>query len=162
MLHLSSECLNVIQVNTSALAHTVNRLILTGSIPVSMGFKVNKVALERVACVIWYCPACCQSTVTPPYCSSKYSTIDADVRKWGSVTLICWRGYAMVTHSCAVHLDTIESFIYQTDAQLDFSKMLKFTLKFTWEVLLHVSAFHNHYQGATVCALLKLQLLVIS
>jgi hypothetical protein len=24
------------------------------------------------------------------------------------------------------------------------------------EVLLHVSVFHNHHQGATVCALLKL------
>jgi hypothetical protein len=32
---------------------------------------------------------------------------------------------------CAVHLDTIESFIYPTDAQLDCSKMLKYTLKFT-------------------------------
>jgi len=31
-----------------------------------------------------------------------------------------------------MHLDTIESFIYPTDAQLDRSKrMLKFTLKFT-------------------------------
>jgi hypothetical protein len=27
--------------------------------------------------------------------------------------------------------------------------MLKFTLKFTWEVLLHVSVFHNHHQRAT-------------
>jgi hypothetical protein len=49
-----------------------------------------------------------------------------------------------------------ESFIYPTDAQLDCYKMLKFTLKFTWEVLLHVSAFHTHHQGATICALLKL------
>jgi len=60
-------------------------------------------------------------------------------------------------HSCTVHLDTIESFIYPTDAQLDCSKgMLKFTLKFTWEVLLHVSVFHSHHQGATICAFLKL------
>jgi len=35
-------------------------------------------------------------------------------------------------------------------------KMLKFTLKFTWEMLLHVSVFHNHHQGATICALIKL------
>jgi len=36
-------------------------------------------------------------------------------------------------HSCTVHLDTIESFIYPTDAQLDCSKgMLKFALQFTW------------------------------
>jgi len=56
-----------------------------------------------------------------------------------------------------VHLDTTESFIYPTDAQLDRSKrMLKFTLKFTREVLLHVSVFYNHHQGATICALLKL------
>jgi len=35
-------------------------------------------------------------------------------------------------HSCTVHLDTIESFIYPTYAQLECSKrMLKFTLKFT-------------------------------
>jgi len=34
--------------------------------------------------------------------------------------------------------------------------MLKFTLQFTREVLLHVSVFHNHHQEATVCALLKL------
>jgi len=35
-------------------------------------------------------------------------------------------------HSCTVHLDTVESFIYPTDAQPDCSKrMLKFTLKFT-------------------------------
>jgi len=30
-------------------------------------------------------------------------------------------------HSCTVHLDTIESFNYPTDAQLDCSEMLKFT-----------------------------------
>jgi hypothetical protein len=30
-------------------------------------------------------------------------------------------------HSCTVHLDTIESFNYPTDAQLDCFKMLKFT-----------------------------------
>ena len=47
MLHPSSELLNMIQVSTSALAQTVNRRSLTGSIPVSMGFMVNKVALER-------------------------------------------------------------------------------------------------------------------
>jgi len=34
-------------------------------------------------------------------------------------------------HSCTMHLDTIKSFVYPTDAQLDCSKMLKFTLKFT-------------------------------
>jgi len=33
---------------------------------------------------------------------------------------------------------------------------LKFTITFTREVLLHVSVFHNHHQGATVCASLKL------
>jgi hypothetical protein len=33
-------------------------------------------------------------------------------------------------YSCTVHLDTIESF--------------------TWEVLIHVSVFYNHYQGATI------------
>jgi len=55
-----------------------------------------------------------------------------------------------------VHPDNIESFIYPTDAQLDCSKMLKITLKFTWEVPLHVSDFHNHHQGASICALLKL------
>jgi hypothetical protein len=60
-------------------------------------------------------------------------------------------------HSCTVHFGTVESFIYPTDAQLVCSKkMLKFTLKFTWEVLLHVWGFHNYNQGATVCALLKL------
>jgi hypothetical protein len=54
-------------------------------------------------------------------------------------------------------LHTLESFIYPTDAQLDCSKrMLNFTLQFTSEVLLHVSVFYNHHQGATVCALLKL------
>jgi hypothetical protein len=46
----------------------------------------------------------------------------------------------------------LESFIYPTDAQLDCSKRM---LKFTWEVLLHVSVFHKHHQGATVCVLLK-------
>ena len=60
--------------------------------------------------------------------------------------------------SCTVHLDTIESFIYPTDAQLNCSKRM---LKFTCEVLLHVSVFHIHYQGATICALLKLYLLII-
>jgi len=50
-------------------------------------------------------------------------------------------------YSGTVHPDTIESFIYPTDAQLDCSKgMLKFILKFTREVLLHVSVFHNHHQ----------------
>jgi len=45
----------------------------------------------------------------------------------------------------------------QTVAQIVCSKrMLKFALKFTCEVLLHVSVFHIHYQGATICALLKL------
>jgi len=39
--------------------------------------------------------------------------------------------------------------------QLMHFKMLKFTLKFTWEVFLHVSVFHNHH-GATICALLRL------
>ena len=35
-------------------------------------------------------------------------------------------------HSCTVHLDTIQSIIYPSDAQIDCSKkMLKFTLKFT-------------------------------
>jgi len=57
-----------------------------------------------------------------------------------------------------MHIDTIESFIYPTDAQLDCSKMLQFT----WEVLLHVSIFHNHHQGATICALLKLYVLIVS
>jgi len=56
-----------------------------------------------------------------------------------------------------VHLDTIEPFIYPADAQLNCSKrMLKFTLKFTWEVLLHASVLHNLHQGATICVLLKL------
>jgi hypothetical protein len=32
-------------------------------------------------------------------------------------------------HSCTVHLDTIDSFIYPTDAQPECPKMLKFTLK---------------------------------
>jgi len=40
--------------------------------------------------------------------------------------------------------------------QLMHFKMLKFTLTFTREVLLHVSVSHNHHQGSTVCALLKL------
>jgi len=41
-------------------------------------------------------------------------------------------GLYFFSHSCTVHLDTIESFIYPTDAQLDCSiRMLKFTLKFT-------------------------------
>jgi hypothetical protein len=35
-------------------------------------------------------------------------------------------------HSCTLHLGTIKSFIYPTDAQPDCSKrMLQFTLKFT-------------------------------
>jgi hypothetical protein len=51
----------------------------------------------------------------------------------------------------------VKYFIYPTDAQPDCSKrMLKFTLKFTREVLLHVSVLHNHHQGATICALLEL------
>jgi len=58
-----------------------------------------------------------------------------------------------------VHLDTAESVIYTTDAQLDCSKRM---LKFTLEVLLHVSVFQNHHQGATICALLKLYELIIS
>jgi hypothetical protein len=44
------------------------------------------------------------------------------------------------------------SFIYPPAAQLDCSKMLKFTL----DVLLHVSVFYNHHQGVTIFALLKL------
>jgi len=32
-------------------------------------------------------------------------------------------------HSCAVHLDTIESFIHPTDAQLDYSKNVKIYVK---------------------------------
>jgi hypothetical protein len=61
-------------------------------------------------------------------------------------------------HSCTVHSDNTESFIYQTDALIDCSKMLEFTstLKFTRDVLLHVSVFYSHHQGATVCVLLKL------
>jgi len=35
-------------------------------------------------------------------------------------------------HSCTMHLDAIESFIYPSDAQLDCSKRM---LKFTWEHL---------------------------
>ena len=62
-----------------------------------------------------------------------------------------FRTHGIIFHSCTVHLDTIASFIYPTDAQLDCSKMLNFTLKFTWEVFLHVSVFHNHHQGATIC-----------
>ena len=31
-------------------------------------------------------------------------------------------------------------------------KFLKFTSKFTWEMLLHVSVFHNHHQGANIRA----------
>ena len=31
-------------------------------------------------------------------------------------------------------------------------KMLNFTLKFKLELLLHVSVFHNHNHGATICA----------
>ena len=38
------------------------------------------------------------------------------------------------------------SFIYPTDAQLDCSKNVK----------IYITVFHNHHQGATVCALLKL------
>ena len=54
-------------------------------------------------------------------------------------------------------LFSLESFIYPTDAQLDCSKrMLKFTLKFRREVLLYVTDFCNHHQGAIMCALLKL------
>jgi hypothetical protein len=60
------------------------------------------------------------------------------------------------SHSCTVHLDTIESFIYPTNTQLECSKILKFTLKFTGKLLLHVSVFHNHHQGVNICALLKL------
>ena len=33
------------------------------------------------------------------------------------------------SHSCTVHLDTIESFIYPTDAQLDCSKNVKIYIK---------------------------------
>ena len=32
-------------------------------------------------------------------------------------------------HNCTVHLDTIESFIYPTDAQLDCSKNVKIYIK---------------------------------
>jgi len=64
------------------------------------------------------------------------------------------KNYYNNLHSCAVHLDTIR--IYPTDVQLDCSIMLKSALKFTREVLVHVLGFHNHHQGATVCALLKL------
>jgi hypothetical protein len=59
-------------------------------------------------------------------------------------------------HTKEIIFQEMKSFIYPTDVQLDCSKMLKFTLKFTREVLLHVSVFHKHHQGATICALLKL------
>ena len=49
-------------------------------------------------------------------------------------------------HSFTVHLDTMESFIYPTDAQLDCSKMLKFT----WGVLLHVSVNYNFSKAHSV------------
>ena len=39
-------------------------------------------------------------------------------------------GYDIVFfHNCPVHLDTIESFIYPTDAQLDCSKSVKIYVK---------------------------------
>jgi len=37
-----------------------------------------------------------------------------------------WRIYF---HSCTVHLDTIESFIYPTDAQIDCSKNVKIYMR---------------------------------
>jgi len=90
--------------------------------------------------------ACVHSTYTAPHDSVKsLKTILQEPKN-----------FTIFFHSCNLHLDTIESFIYPTDAQLDCYKMLKFTLKFTWEVFRHVSVFHNHHQGATVCALLKL------
>jgi hypothetical protein len=51
------------------------------------------------------------------------------------------------------HIETIKSFIYPTNAQLDCSKrMLKFTLK----VLLHVSFYTTIIRELAICALLKL------
>jgi hypothetical protein len=47
----------------------------------------------------------------------------------------------------------IESFIYPTDAQLDCSKNVKIYMRGAATCF---GFFHNHHQGATVCALLKL------
>ena len=44
-------------------------------------------------------------------------------------------------HSCTVHLDTIESFIYPTDAQLDYSKNVKIYIKIYMRVAPTCSGF---------------------
>jgi len=75
--------------------------------------------------------------------------------KMSTLSLICYAitVFVMLSRSSS----PLESFIYPTDAQINCSKNVKkFTLKFTWEVLLHVSVFHNHHHGATTCALMKL------
>jgi len=52
-------------------------------------------------------------------------------------------------YSCTVHFGTIESFIYPTGAQLDCSKkMLKFALKFAWEVHRHVACSSQPSSGS--------------
>jgi len=55
----------------------------------------------------------------------------------------------------------IESFIYPTDAQLDCSKNVKIYIKLYIRGAPTCFGFHNHHQGATVCALLKLQVLTL-
>ena len=55
-----------------------------------------------------------------------------------------------------MHLDTIEYFIYPTDAQLDCSKNVKIYIKIYMRGAATCFGFYIHRQGATVCALLKL------
>jgi len=78
----------------------------------------------------------------------------SDVSQW-HIVLIEWCSNNIWGH-LSIYIeygDITKSFIYPTDAQLKCSqRMVKFTLIFTWEVLLHVSVFHNHHQGATICA----------
>jgi len=44
--------------------------------------------------------------------------------------------FYFIFHSCTVHLDTIESFIYPTDAQLDCSKNAKIYIKVYKQILM--------------------------
>jgi hypothetical protein len=59
------------------------------------------------------------STAAPVFCFQVF-----DVTSY-----ITGRIYEINFHSCTVHIDTIESFVYPTDAQIDCSKTVKICIK---------------------------------